>query len=175
MATILSGAQNLAAPARATLAARAGGGVNFGGLQIRMVWDAKDGHVSITHVFGTFFGPFTRRLMEWVHEEGYCDEATRDKDWVGYGVALGTGQEPPEEYARVQACVNAFTSSKTKAELLAGALERRVLVAPVCDMAEVAGFEQFARARLLAATWTTPPWAAGSVPCRVGRTSRRRR
>jgi crotonobetainyl-CoA:carnitine CoA-transferase CaiB-like acyl-CoA transferase len=144
VATVLSGAQNLAVPARATLAARAGGGVNFGGLKIRMVWDAKDGHVSITHVFGDFFGPFTRRLMEWVHEEGFCDAATRDKDWVGYGMALATGAEPPEAYAAVQDCIAAFTASKTKAELLAGALERRVLVAPVADMADVAGFEQLA-------------------------------
>ena len=150
VATLLSGGQNLAAPARATLAARAGGGVNFGGLQIRMVWDAKDGHVSITHVFGTFFGPFTRRLMEWVHEEGFCDEATRDKDWIGYGVALGTGAESAEEYARVQACINAFTSSKTKAELLAGALERRVLVAPVADVGDVAAQPAVRRAGLLA-------------------------
>ena len=65
-----------------------------------------DGHVSITHVFGAAVGPATRRLMELVHDEGCCDEATRDKDWVSYGVQLTDGSEPLSELARVQACVS---------------------------------------------------------------------
>ena len=44
---------------------------------LRLVYPAKDGHVSITFLFGSMVGPFTRRLMHWVHEEGHCDEATK--------------------------------------------------------------------------------------------------
>ena len=33
-------------------------------------------------------GRSRRRLMEWIHEEGYCDEATRDKDWLDYANQL---------------------------------------------------------------------------------------
>ena len=66
---------------------------------------ALDGHVSITHVFGAAVGPVPRRLIEYVHEEGFCDEATRDKDWVAYGMQLSDGTEPLSELARVQSCI----------------------------------------------------------------------
>ena len=41
--------------------------------------------------------------MEWIHEEGFCDEATRDKDWIGYASSSCTGAEPIEEFERVKA------------------------------------------------------------------------
>ena len=58
-----------------------------GGLERRAVSAAprlpgRDGHVSITFLFGDTIGPFTQRLMSWVHEEGCCDEAPRDIDYV---------------------------------------------------------------------------------------------
>ncbi len=124
--------------------ARSGGGIKAGPIDLRFVWPAADGHVSITHVFGDAVGPYTRRLMEWVCEAGFCDEATRDKDWIGYGLALHTGAETLEEFDRVKVCIAAFTSSKTKAELLEGAMTRRVLVGPVTTMADVVASEQLA-------------------------------
>jgi crotonobetainyl-CoA:carnitine CoA-transferase CaiB-like acyl-CoA transferase len=96
-----------------------------------MVWPASDGHVTIAFLFWVSLGPFTRRLMEWVHEEGFCDEATKDKDWIEYAMLLHEGVESVEEYARVRGIVERFTSSKTKAELLEGAVARKLLVAPV--------------------------------------------
>ncbi|MFN0089485.1 MAG: CaiB/BaiF CoA transferase family protein [Acidimicrobiales bacterium] len=146
-ATIATQAQVLSVPSHAPSAVRSGGAIKMGDLRLRFVWPAKDGFVSITHVFGVSVGPVTRRLMDWVHEAGYCDEATRDKDWVMYGMALTSGEEPPAEYARVQGCIEAFTASRTKAELLEGAMNRRVLVAPVTSTADVVESEQFADRR----------------------------
>jgi len=123
---------------------RSGGGVRQGPIDLRFVWPAKDGFISMTHVFGPAIGPVTARLMAWVHEEGFCDEATRDKDWVDYGMMLSDGREPIEEFDRVKACIAAFTSTKTKAELLEGAMERRLLIAPTTTCADVAGSEQLA-------------------------------
>ena len=62
--------------------------------KIQLLWPCKDGQVSVTFLFGASMGPFTRNLMDWVHEEGFCDEATRDKDWIDYGVMLYDGREP---------------------------------------------------------------------------------
>ena len=45
-------------------------------------------------------GPMTRRLMEWIYEEGFCDEATLNKDWIEYGLLLATEQEPRSEWSR---------------------------------------------------------------------------
>ena len=48
---------------------RSAGGMQIGGVQIKLVWEAKDGHVAITFFFGDMVGPYTRRLMEWIYEE----------------------------------------------------------------------------------------------------------
>ena len=82
--------------------------------------------------------------MEYVFEQGFCDEATRDKDWIEYGLLLSTGEESLEEFERVKECVAACTVSKTKAELLEVAMERRLLLAPMTTIADVVASEQFA-------------------------------
>jgi crotonobetainyl-CoA:carnitine CoA-transferase CaiB-like acyl-CoA transferase len=123
---------------------RSGIGPKVGDLQLRQYWPAKDGMVSIAHLFGPIFGLPTRRLMEYVCEEGFCDKATRDKDWIEYGAMLLDGREPLSEFERVKACVAACTASKTKAELLDAGLNRRLLIAPVFTMADMANSAQTA-------------------------------
>ena len=123
---------------------RVSGGARAGAWTFRFVYPAKDGFVSITFVFGSSIGRFTRRLMEWIHDEGFCDAATRDKDWIGYMMLLMTGAEPIEELERVKGVVAAFTATKTKAELLRAASERDVLIAPVTRIDEVVASDQLA-------------------------------
>lgn len=123
---------------------RAAGGVFFGGIDIRFVFPAKDGYVSITLLFGSVAGMFTGRLMNWVYEAGFIDEATRDKDWYGYTVLLVTGQEPISEYERIKQCVANFTSSFTKAELFEEARRREVLLAPCATAEDLTRSEQYA-------------------------------
>jgi crotonobetainyl-CoA:carnitine CoA-transferase CaiB-like acyl-CoA transferase len=120
------------------------GGVNLSGLPIPLVWRAQDGFASVTFLFGAAIGPFSRRLMEWIHEEGGCDEATRDKDWLNYTTLLGSGEESPEEYARVLQVVGAFVATKTKQELLEQAMVRRLLIVPMSSIADLHDSPQFA-------------------------------
>src|SRR5262249_30673197 len=94
---------------------RLAGGIKHGGFTLRFVFPARDGHVAIAFLFGSAIGPFARRLMEWVHEEGFCDAATRDKDWIRYGDLLLSGAEPLEEFERVKACIDACTRSPSPA------------------------------------------------------------
>jgi len=123
-------------------AERVGGGLRLGHIRLRFVYPCRDGHVNVTFLFGAAFGPATRRLFEWIHEEGFCDAATRDKDWVGYGLHLTNGQEPPEELARCIDCIERFTLSHTKAELYKEAFRRRVLLVPVTNTEDLLGSEQ---------------------------------
>lgn len=123
---------------------RTAGGAVTGDIRLRLVYPAADGYVSITHVFGMPIGQNTRRLMDWVNEAGFCDRAMRDKDWVGYLDLLESGEEPIEEWERAKAAVEAFTRSKTKDELLAGAMERGLLMAPISTPADVLASEQLA-------------------------------
>lgn len=133
----------LARPLNASALGRVSGGVKLGGLLIQLMWPCKDGHVSVTLLFGAAIGPFTRNLMEWIHEEGFCDEATRDKDWLDYTNLLLTGQEPISEYERIKEIVGRFLLTKTKAELLEATFERRLLIVPVTTIADVADSPQY--------------------------------
>ncbi|MBA4180741.1 MAG: hypothetical protein C0506_09155 [Anaerolinea sp.] len=125
-----------------TPSTRMAGGVNFGGIPLKFVNPAKDGYVSVTFLFGSAIGPFTQRLMQVMWEEGFVDEATRDKDWVGYTGLLMSGQEPISELLRCLAAISRFTSSHTKAELFKMGIEKGLLIVPVATLAEVAQSEQ---------------------------------
>lgn len=137
-------ASSLQAPLGFRDSGRVAGGVRYGPLKMRWVYPAKDGYVAVSLLFGSAAGPMTRRLMEYIFEEGGCDEATRDKDWIGYTELVFSGEEPQEEYERVKQVVADFTATKTKAELLAAALERGLLIAPVTTVGEVTESEQLA-------------------------------
>lgn len=162
-----------------TDARRMGGGLKVGPLNIRLLWPAKDGYVSISFLFGSAVGPFTRRFMEWVFEEGFCDEATRDKDWMNYTLLLLGGKEPISEYERIKLVIEEFTKTKTKAELVGEAMKRRLLIAPASDVRDVFESEQLA-SRDYWQTFTHPEtgaaikapgaWAKfGATPLRTAR------
>jgi crotonobetainyl-CoA:carnitine CoA-transferase CaiB-like acyl-CoA transferase len=127
-------------------AERLAGGLKIGKIRTRFIYPCKDGYASVAFLFGAVFGPPTRRLFEWIHEEGFCDEATRDKDWIAYGLHLVNGKEPPEEYARCMNCIERFMLSHTKTELFDEALRRRILLVPVSNTADMLSSDQY-RAR----------------------------
>ena len=124
--------------------ARAGGGINAGGYVIRTVYPAIDGFVSITFMFGEMLGPYSQRLMNWVHEEGFCDESTRDQNWVDFFMMIFAGEADPQDLYRAQDAIAAFTATKTKAELMAGNYERRLLIAPVATTKDIVESEHLA-------------------------------
>ncbi len=128
----------------ATPLTRIAGGVKVGPLTLKLAWPCKDGHVSVTFLFGAAIGPFTQNLMNWVHEEGFCDEATRDKNWIDYAVLIFTGQEPVSEYERIADILTQFFATKTKAELLQASFDRRLLIVPVLTIADVVESPQLA-------------------------------
>lgn len=125
-------------------ASRAAGGGRFGRMLIRLIYPARDGHVSITHVFGSAIGPATTRLMQVVCEDGFCDETLRDKDWIGMTELLAEGKEPFETYELAKSVVAAWTASKTKAELLEIAMARGLLIAPASTTRDVIDSPQLA-------------------------------
>ncbi len=128
----------------ATVTQRIAGGASLQGIDIQLMWPCADGHASVTFLFGPGFRAFTQNLMDWVFEEGFCDEATRDKDWSEYALMLLDGREPLSEYERIKAVLHEFFATKTKAELLDAAMTRRVLITPVWTTGEVADSHQLA-------------------------------
>jgi crotonobetainyl-CoA:carnitine CoA-transferase CaiB-like acyl-CoA transferase len=123
---------------------RFGGGVKLGPLQLRFVHPAADGYVSVTFLFGSALGPFSRRLMEVMCDRGFVDEATRDKDWLGYTQLILSGQEPVSELMRCNEAIGTFTRAHTKAELFELAMTRGLLIVPVATTDDLVHSEQLA-------------------------------
>ncbi|MGA2410870.1 MAG: CoA transferase [Candidatus Binataceae bacterium] len=123
---------------------RMSGGARVGRLVAQQVWPAKDGYVVLVLWFGRAIGPATKRLMQCIFDHGFCDEATRDNDWITYEARLLSGEIPLAEYDRLKAIVERFTRSLTKAELFKLALDHALLIAPVATIEEVAKSPQLA-------------------------------
>ncbi len=142
----------LSAPLNDAETRRMAGGAKMGPLEIRLLWPAKDGHVSIAYLFGSAFAHFTKRLMDWIYEEGFCDEEVQQMDWVDMGGGLfGGDPKTLEDYERLKLIVEDFTKTKTKAELFQNALDRGLLVAPVTTIDEVVESKQLESRQY----WTT--------------------
>lgn len=124
--------------------ARSSGGLKLGPLELKFVHATRDGHVSVTFLFGTAIGPFTQRLMNQMCDEGFVDEATRDKDWLNYTNLLLTGQEPVTELFRCTDAIAAWCAAHTKAELFAMAMEQHLLIVPVSTVSDVVESPQLA-------------------------------
>jgi len=166
-AMLAAQAQPLAHPNRALPPARAGGGAKAGPINLRFVYPAADGHVVMSIMFGTMVGPYMRRLFEWICEEGLCDEATRDKDWIGYGMLLLTGKEPISEYERIIETIAGFTATKTKAELFEAATARRLLIAPVANARDILEDQHLAARKAWESIEIAPFQPPIRVPSRV--------
>jgi len=141
---------------------RTAGGLKHGKLTLRLLFPARDGFVAITFLFGSAIGQFTRRLMRWIHADGGCDEATRDKDWIAYTELLVSGREPLEEFERVKQLIADFTRTRTKRELLDAAVAHDLLIAPVSTIDEVVASEQLAARDW----WRDVPSPIGGAPIR---------
>ena len=116
---------------------RLSGGAEIGPITLRIVYEAADGFVSIAFLVGPTVGPYNTRLFEWMDEESMCPDEFRDVDWIGFGSQILSDPEAPGVLNRGAAVINEFTKTKSKADLLAGALERNLLLAPITTTREL--------------------------------------
>ncbi len=117
------------------------GAVNLGGFLIPWVYECADGYVTVTFLFGPMIAPFTRRILSWICEEGFCEPELRDKDWVDFGMAVVEGRESMDTFDEAIAALTAFVATKTKNELLERALSDNLLVAPITTTTDVLALE----------------------------------
>jgi crotonobetainyl-CoA:carnitine CoA-transferase CaiB-like acyl-CoA transferase len=95
---------------------------------LRSVWAARDGYVAFL-IFGGHWGAThdNPRLAQWIDEEGMSDNFFRSINWA----KLSWRHQSHEQVAKIHGYVERFFKSKTKAELLDGALKRRIAIQPV--------------------------------------------
>ena len=101
--------------------------------------------------------------MQCAYEHGFCDEATRDTDWMTLDAKLLSGEVADGRIRAAKGIVERFTCSLTKAELMNLALEKSLLMAPVAPST------RSSRVRILtrAAIGRPSPirnWTRGAIP-----------
>src|SRR5205823_4286257 len=95
---------------------------------------------------GPAAGQFTNNLFAWARSQGMCDERLATIDWRRVPELIAAGDLGAKELERARDIVAEFLAARTKAEVMAASLERRLLAAPVQTVADVAESPQL-RAR----------------------------
>jgi crotonobetainyl-CoA:carnitine CoA-transferase CaiB-like acyl-CoA transferase len=110
----------------------------------KMVYECKDGHISILIAGGTTFGNSTKALIQWMHENGVGSEWMRAKDWISWvpGVFMKLTEQDHQEIADLETTIQRFLLTMTKREIYVQGLKRRIFLAPVANVADVAADEQ---------------------------------
>ena len=103
-------------------------------VRLKSVWPAKDGNIAFL-IFGGHWGATHDNppMVRWMDEEGMADDYIKQMDWAN----LNWRRTPPEEVERIHGYFGRFFKTKTKAELHQGALKRRLLIQPVCTLADI--------------------------------------
>jgi benzylsuccinate CoA-transferase BbsE subunit len=112
-------------------------GVYAGGLGVKrkMVYQCKDGYIS--SVIG---GATAKALIDWLTEKGFGAEWMKTKDWASWtpGLFMKATEEDLEQLADMEDRIQKFFMTMTRDEIYRETLKRRVLLAPVATVADIA-------------------------------------
>jgi crotonobetainyl-CoA:carnitine CoA-transferase CaiB-like acyl-CoA transferase len=133
----------------------------------REIWAARDGWVSFGLRGGPSRAPGLRALVAWMDEEGAAPEWLRATDWDGFRA----DRLADEALARIEAAFAAFFAAHTREALFAGALARRVLLAPCNDAPAIAGQPQLRARGFFTSLALAEPGAALELPGAFARSS----
>src|SRR5262249_1651940 len=124
---------------------RSGPYVGSRGVRRRMIFACRDGHVSLL-LMGAQGSPSTRALMGWMEEHGMLPDWLRAWPWERWepGWAMEASPEARADLVRIEEVVAAFLQTRTKAEAYREGIRRRLLVAPVATVADIAVDPQLA-------------------------------
>ena len=106
---------------------------SVGGWPRRVHWRCKDGFVAFTVFPAPSAVASAQSLAEWIRSEGLTAGAFGEADWAN----MKFGDITQEGMERLDEPLKAFFAEHTMAELYEGALERRVLLAPLVTVKEV--------------------------------------
>jgi crotonobetainyl-CoA:carnitine CoA-transferase CaiB-like acyl-CoA transferase len=134
------------------------GGFSLQGVDFPFIWDAADGYVSLTLAIDPLNKPFLDRLLAFMDEEGHGAEGVTDRDWVVHLRTIRSGDAPAEDLVALREAVAAFVATRTKADLFAAALDRKLLLVPVADFGDLYESVQLEHRQF----WTSERLADGS-------------
>ncbi|MFP6806298.1 MAG: CoA transferase [Pseudomonadales bacterium] len=121
---------NLSAPNNSEVTFQREAGGVAGAFPVKMTWRCENGYVAITLLFGPAFSAPNRRLLQWVHDEGFCSQEDADLDWGMAIAGMLINGESPDSYFELCKKIETFTLTKTKEYLFEEGLSRNVFIAP---------------------------------------------
>lgn len=101
-------------------------------------WRCADGWIELHLSMGPAAGAFTNNVFTWIAETDPVDEDVRGWDWRELPARLTSGELDASDLERARASVRNFFATRTKAEVIEAALERRLLCMAIADAADVA-------------------------------------
>jgi len=105
----------------------------------RSKWRVKDGLVEMHLAMGPAAGRFTNNLTAWMRDEGALDASVAAWDWVTIPARIEADEVTEDDLEQVRGVVAGFLANFTKAELADIAMKRKLLLAPVATIADLAG------------------------------------
>ena len=105
--------------------------------RVRVNWPCKDGYVNYM-VQGGGVAYSTRALLAWMREDRFNVTELEAIDWE----QMGYGAITPELMAQLGGPLGEFFNGHTKAELVQGSLDRRILLFPVATPSALQGHPQ---------------------------------
>jgi crotonobetainyl-CoA:carnitine CoA-transferase CaiB-like acyl-CoA transferase len=108
--------------------------------RVTHIWPCKDGFVMWRYTGGPNAVRHSVPLAKWIVEEGMADDWFKNFDWAGFS-HYNTTQAIMD---RMEEQTINFFMTKTKAELMAGAIERRIMLYPLSTTADLLESPQLA-------------------------------
>lgn len=123
---------------------RSGSGFQMCGVTFPFVWPAADGFVSLTVAMDEGNKPFLDRLIRYMVEEDGIDADLAAMNWITHLRAVRSGDLHNTDVQRLADAIGAFIAARSKADLMAAALDRRLLLVPVTTFADLLTSPQLA-------------------------------
>lgn len=128
------------------------------GLQQRLIYRCADGHVAVL-IIGAAGAPSTRALIQWMDEQGQASPWMKTTAWESWapGAFMAVTAEELAQVRELDERVQSFLLPMTRAEIYRQGLRRRILLAPVNSVADIARDPQLA-AREFFRPMAHPAW-----------------
>jgi crotonobetainyl-CoA:carnitine CoA-transferase CaiB-like acyl-CoA transferase len=110
----------------------------------RSKWPVKDGLLELHMGIGPAAGGSANKIFAWMREQGALPEKYYGWDWIKVPAQIQNDELGDEDLNEAREMVGRYVAQFTKAELLAVALERSILMAPACTIEDLAVSEHFA-------------------------------
>jgi crotonobetainyl-CoA:carnitine CoA-transferase CaiB-like acyl-CoA transferase len=102
-------------------------------LKVTHIWPCKDGYIMWRYTGGPNAVRHSLPLANWIVEEGLADDWFKNFDWANFS-HYATTQETVD---RMEALTAKFFITKTKAELMEGAIKYRIMLYPLSTTADL--------------------------------------